>query len=276
MLHKRFHEIFGLSIFTITAVLLVWACAGHQAHRTDRDFDLISTESIPAPDCKPARGTTKIMTVHELVPENLPRTAAARDLRFVIDWMTYPQKDSLLLRMVGYTFRESKNQKQAVPVKMFDADCTISPTGQVLSVKIKTKDTYRPHQAPDPRMIKRTEQFAAGFPRMFIPAFQVKTLTAGDVVASQVEHFNLSVDEDTVVKTEYVYRGLSRRNERMLIVVDYNQKTEVGPYQIIQEGYHLYDAERRYLVMSKGSTRILQDGKPYYRVKLHAETKFSN
>ena len=215
------------------------------------------------------------MTVHELVPEQLSKRAAARDVRFVIDWMTSPYKNILMLRMVAFTYRDSKSKKQAIPVKMFDADCSLSPTGQVLSVKIREEDHKMPHKAPDPKMIKRTERFAANFPSMFIPAFQTNTLKVGEVVASQVKRFDLPDNRNTVVKIEFVYMGLSRRNDRTMIVVDYDQKTEVGTYQIVQEGYHLYDAEKRYLVLSKGSTQIFQDGKPYYSVKLNAETRIS-
>lgn len=255
--------------------MLVCACAGHQTGRTARDFSLVSTAPIIAPDCKPARGITTIMMVQDLLPEHLSNTAAVRDIRIVIDWKTTPHEDSLLLRMVGFTYLKGRKSNQTMPVKLYDADCKISPAGQVLSVKIKPKKTDGQQQELDQKKIKRMEKVAAGFTGMFIPAFQVKTLTAGEVVASSVEYFDRIVDENTVVKTEYIYRGLSRRKDRMLIVVDYNQQTEVGPYTIIQEGYHLYHADWRYLVESRGSTYILQDGKPYYRVNLLAITKFS-
>lgn len=266
---------YSFSIYAATAVILFLACAGPQNQRTERDFKLISTESIQAPDSTAARGITKILIVQDLLPEHLQRTSAVRDIRIVIDWKTVADEDSLRLRMVVFTDRRNRTSNQVVPVKLYDADCIMSPTGKIMSVKGTPKKKNGDQTEPDPKKLKRMEQVAASFARMFIPAFQNQVLKAGEIVASSKEHFKGMIGEDTVVQTDYIYRGLIRRDDRTMIVVDYDQKTEVGPYTIIQEGYHLYDAERRYLVLSKGATRILQEGKPYYQVKLHAETKFS-
>jgi hypothetical protein len=253
----------------------LFACAAPLTQNTDADFELLTTESIAAPTCKPARGITTILMDQELMPEHIERRAVIRDVRIVIDWITRVKQDRLILEMASYTYLKVKGGTSALPVKLHETVCEISPAGRILSIKFIDGDTNESQATADPAKMERAKNIAASFAGMFIPAFQTEILTAGQTVASSVERFDRLVNNDRLVQTNYIYRGLSRFNNLMVIVIDYDQVTDIGPFKIKQQGYHFYDADRRYLVSSRGSTQILQDGKPYYSVKMRADTVFS-
>jgi hypothetical protein len=262
----------SIAFFTL---IFLCACAGSRPQRQQDDFELLSTESITAPVCTPARGITTIVMDQQLIPEHLERRAAVKDIRIVIDWMTRIKEQRLMLKMVSYTYLKVKGGKSAMPVKLHDTVSEISPEGQILALKINPDSNGESSGADDPVKIERSKKIASSFAGMFIPAFQTQALNAGQTVASSVERFDRLVNDDRPVRTNYIYRGLSRFKDRVVIVVDYDEVTDIGPFTIIQKGYHLYDADRRYLVTSRGSTQILQDGKPYYSVSLQADTVFS-
>ena len=270
MIHNLLRPIVACVTFA-----LVCACAAPLTQKTDPDFELLTTESIAAPICKPARGITTILMDQELMPEHIERRAVIKDVRIVIDWITRLKQDRLILEMVSYTYLKVKGGTSALPVKLHEAVCEISPEGRILSVKIAAGDTSETQAAADSSEIEREKKIAASFAGMFIPAFQTEILIAGQTVARSVERFDRLVNNDRLVQTNYIYRGLSRFNDLMVIVIDYDQVTDIGSFKIKQQGYHFYDADRRYLVSSRGSTQILQDGRPYYSVKMRADTVFS-